>query len=387
MIAQRRTETPIVLFGLIFSLLFSYLTYSTIGLRHFLVLLIGIGLGFTLYKSAFGFTWGWRNFIEKKNSSGLRAQFLMLALAVIIFSFFIGKKSFFYDGLIVGAIAPVSLSVVIGSLMFGFAMQLGGGCGSGTLFTAGSGNVKMAITLIFFIIGSLAGTYHFIFWSSLPSLGTISLLNNYTVSNTLLIQLSLLTFLYVVVFTIDKKNNKSVNHNNIFKFTSSNLLRDPWPLFAGSVLLVFFSFLMLHAAGHPWSVTFSFGLWGAKIASLFGIDIASWDYWQLSYPAIALENSLLADPTTVSNLGIILGALIASALAGNFINQAPINKKLIYAAVIGGFFMGYGARLSFGCNIGALFGGIASGSMHGWVWFLFAFIGSYFGVKARKFFY
>ena len=54
--------------------------------------------------------------------------------------------------------------------------------------------------------------------------------------------------------------------------------------------------------------------------------------------------------------------------------------------MIGGFFMGYGARLAFGCNIGALFGGIASGSMHGWVWFLFAFIGSYFGVKARKFF-
>ena len=49
--------------------------------------------------------------------------------------------------------------------------------------------------------------------------------------------------------------------------------------------------------------------------------------------------------------------------------------------------MGYGARLAFGCNIGALFSGIASGSIHGWVWFLFAFIGSYFGVKSRKFFY
>ena len=387
MIAHQRIETPIVLFGLIFTILFSYLTYSTIGLRHLLVFLIGIGLGFALYKSAFGFTGGWRNFIEKKDSSALRAQFLMLGLAVIIFSFVIGTKSFVYDGLIVGAIAPVSLSVVIGSLMFGFAMQLGGGCGSGTLFTAGSGNIKMAVTLIFFIIGSLAGTYHFTFWSSLPSLGGISLLDNYTISDTLLVQLSLIAVLYVIVFTIDKKNNKIVHHNNIFIFTSSNLLRDPWPLFAGSVLLVFFSFLMLQAAGHPWSVTFSFGLWGAKLAALSGIDVASWDYWQLSYPAIALENSLLADPTTVSNLGIILGALIASALAGNFANQTSINKKLLYAAIIGGFFMGYGARLAFGCNIGALFSGIASGSIHGWVWFLFAFIGSYFGVKSRKFFY
>ena len=49
--------------------------------------------------------------------------------------------------------------------------------------------------------------------------------------------------------------------------------------------------------------------------------------------------------------------------------------------------MGYGARLSFGCNVGALFSGIASGSLHGWVWFLFAFIGSMIGVKFRRVFY
>ena len=46
------------------------------------------------------------------------------------------------------------LNDVIGSFMFGLAMQLGGGCGSGTLFTAGSGNTKMVITLFFFIIGN-----------------------------------------------------------------------------------------------------------------------------------------------------------------------------------------------------------------------------------------
>ena len=91
--------------------------------------------------------------------------------------------------------------------------------------------------------------------------------------------------------------------------------------------------------------------------------------------------------TTVSNIGIILGALIASALSGKIRKVATVNKKLVYAAIIGGFLMGYGARLAFGCNIGALFGGIASGSVHGWVWFLFAFIVYYFGVKSRKFFY
>jgi uncharacterized membrane protein YedE/YeeE len=182
------------------------------------------------------------------------------------------------------------------------------------------------------------------------------------------------------------RNNK-INHNDIISNPSHSLIRGPWPLLWGSISLVFFSFLMLQVAGHPWSVTFAFGLWGAKIASFLGVEVSSWTYWQLEYPSTALENSILADPTTVSNIGIILGALIGSALSGKITKFTSVNKKLVLAAVIGGLFMGYGARLAFGCNIGALFGGIASGSLHGWVWFLFAFLGSIVGVKFRKYFY
>ena len=62
----------------------------------------------------------------------------------------------------------------------------------------------------------------------------------------------------------------------------------------------------------------------------------------------------------------------------------PLGSAL--AAAIGGLLMGYGARLAFGCNVGALFSGLASGSMHGWVWFALAFIGSLAGVRARAWF-
>ncbi|MDP5009120.1 MAG: YeeE/YedE thiosulfate transporter family protein, partial [Glaciimonas sp.] len=44
------------------------------------------------------------------------------------------------------------------------------------------------------------------------------------------------------------------------------------------------------------------------------------------------------------------------------------------------------ARLSYGCNIGAYFSGIASSSLHGWVWFVLALIGSYVGIWARPWF-
>ena len=46
--------------------------------------------------------------------------------------------------------------------------------------------------------------------------------------------------------------------------------------------------------------------------------------------------------------------------------------------------MGYGARLAFGCNIGAYFGGIASFSLHGYIWGILAlggtFIALYLGI-------
>ena len=380
-------DKPVLTYGIIFSILFSYILYSGVGDRHLYVFLIGLGLGISLFQAAFGFTGGWRNFIEKRDSKSLRAQIIMLALAVLIFSFFINSKSFFYDGTMIGAIAPVGVSVLVGSFIFGFAMQLGGGCGSGTLFTAGSGNIKMVITLIFFIIGSLIGSYHFEFWANLPSFKPVSLLNNFSKINTILIQLSVLGLIYYLISKMEFNRNNKINHNDIISNPSHSLIRGPWPLLWGSISLVFFSFLMLQVAGHPWSVTFAFGLWGAKIASFLGVEVSSWTYWQLEYPSTALENSVLADPTTVSNIGIILGALIGSALSGKITKFTSVNKKLVLAAVIGGLFMGYGARLAFGCNIGALFGGIASGSLHGWVWFLFAFLGSIVGVRFRKYFY
>ncbi len=40
---------------------------------------------------------------------------------------------------------------------------------------------------------------------------------------------------------------------------------------------------------------------------------------------------------------------------------------------------GYGARIAYGCNIGAYFSGIASSSLHGWIWGITAFAGSIMG--------
>ncbi len=374
-------------FGLISSFFLIYLLKEIVSFRHSLIFIIGLLLGLTLYHASFGFTGGWRNFIERSNSSALRAQLAMLAIAVLLFSNFINAESLFYETHIVGSLAPANVSLIIGSFIFGLAMQLAGGCGSGTLFTVGGGNTKMFITLVFFVIGSLVGTYNFTFWIELPTLGNISLLDEFGIINSVIIQLIFIILLYLIFSHVDKKKNNIVDHSDIFKSSNFNLIKGPWPLFLGALLLAILNFLMLNVAGHPWSITFAFGLWGAKIADFIGINVANWDFWNFQYPKGALRNSIFADHTSISNFGIILGALIASSLAGSFNNKSEIKPKIILAAIFGGFFMGFGARLAFGCNIGALFSGIASGSLHGWLWFLFAFLGSYLGVRLRRLFY
>jgi len=164
------------------------------------------------------------------------------------------------------------------------------------------------------------------------------------------------------------------------------VLSGPWPVVGAGLLLALLNVATLLLAGHPWSVTFGFGLWGAKIAQAAGFPVSVWEFWTWPGPQAALSNSVLVDTTSVMNFGIILGAALAASLAGQFAPRVKIPFPSLIAAMIGGILMGYGARLSFGCNIGALFSGIASGSVHGWLWFAAAFAGSAVGVFVRPLF-
>jgi uncharacterized membrane protein YedE/YeeE len=112
------------------------------------------------------------------------------------------------------------------------------------------------------------------------------------------------------------------------------------------------------------------------------VDVASWGYWQPVERAKALQASVFADITSIMDFGIMLGALLASGLAGKFHPGWRVPLRSLIAAVL----LGYGARLAYGCNIGAYFSGIASASVHGWLWLAAAFVGSVLGTYMRPLF-
>jgi hypothetical protein len=157
-------------------------------------------------------------------------------------------------------------------------------------------------------------------------------------------------------------------------------------LVIGGVVIGLLCVFVFAAGGHPWSVTFGYTVWGGKIASALGVDLTQFEFWQWEGPNKALRDSVLSDTSSLTDFGMILGAMAAAAASAPFARNPWPPLKSLAAAALGGLLMGWGARLGFGCNIGAFIGGVASGSLHGWVWFAAALPGCMIGIKLRPLF-
>lgn len=368
------------------SLLAAELTRSQ-GWRQAALLLIGVIAGIVLYHAAFGFTFAWRAMIRDRRGAGLRAQMLMLALAVAAFLPLLAAGELFGSsswGALRGAVAPMSIAVPAGAFLFGVGMQLGGGCASGTLFTVGGGSIRMVVTLAAFVLGSVLGAWHWPFWQTVPGLGPFSLLEHFGLAGALLMSFGVFALVWTGSAVLERRRHGDVD--GIGPSGAGRWLKGPWPLVAGAVGLAVVNIATLLIAGRPWGVTSAFALWGSKVAAVAGLDVAAWPYWQRPGPAASLAGSVLADVTSVMNIGILLGALAAAGLAGRFAPDWRIPLRSLMAAVLGGMLLGYGARIAYGCNIGAFFSGIASSSLHGWVWFAAAFAGNVVGTRLRPWF-
>jgi uncharacterized membrane protein YedE/YeeE len=356
---------------------------AVVNWRQGALFLVGAAAGLVLYHAAFGFTSSWRVFISDRRGAGLRAQMLMLAVTCAVFFPLLAWGSIFGQP-VRGSISPVGVTVLFGAFLFGVGMQLGGGCASGTLYSAGGGSTRMLVVLAAFIAGSLIGTAHVPWWSSLPAWSPMSLVTLWGPWLGLFVSLATFALISALTVVVEKRQHGSLEPQA--SASGARWLRGPWPLLAGALGLALVNIATLTLAGRPWGVTSAFALWGAKTAGVLGVPVETWPYWSAPAQAATLRGSVFADVTSVMNFGIILGALLASILAGRFAPVWNVSRRSLAAAVIGGLLLGYGARLAYGCNIGAYFSGIASGSLHGWLWLPSAFVGNIFGTSLRPLF-
>lgn len=327
----------------------------------------GFGLGVAFWKAEFSFTGSWRRFLTKGEAGGLLGGLIVIAICALVVVPVAALRPNFG-----GAIAPLGPSLIVGAFTFGIGMQLANGCGSGTLYTVGGGSGRMLIALAFFIIGSVFGSL------SLPSflaLGGIDpvLASDYLGAwGGLAVTLVSIAVAAALIVAVAKKRGASCR-------PSRNYI-------IGGIVIGLLCVFVFFAGGHPWSVTFGYTVWGAKIATALGFDLSQAPFWQWAGPKHALEGSVLADTSSLTDFGMIFGAMAAAAATKPFATASWPPVKSLLAAGLGGLLMGWGARLGFGCNIGAFVGGVASGSLHGWVWFAAALPGCVVGIKLRPLF-
>jgi uncharacterized membrane protein YedE/YeeE len=369
--------------ALVVMLLLAVVINQTVSTRMALLFATGSALGIVLYYAMFGFTSAFRVLLADGRSAGFRAQMVMLGVACLLIFPALANGSLF-DQPVTGFVSPLAVSVAVGAFLFGLGMQMGGGCASGTLFAAGGGNTRMFVTLLFFVVGSVIGITHLGWWQSLPAHAPVSLVKSFGWPLALALNVAVFATAYMVVARIERARHGVVEP--ILTIRSATWLRGPWPLLAGAVGLAVLNFATLYLAGRPWGITSAFGLWGGMALQAMHVPIETWSGYSAPAMQQALAAPVLADTTSVMDFGIMLGALLAAGMACKFKPVWSISGRHFLASAIGGLLLGYGARLAYGCNIGAFFSGIASGSLHGWMWIVFALIGNWAGLFVRPLF-
>jgi len=148
----------------------------------------------------------------------------------------------------------------------------------------------------------------------------------------------------------------------------------------GAVLLAGLNILYFGLTKKAWSVTTSLALSGAWLVQTLGLaSPKDWYFFQHFQPEL-IDNPLLYYGTWL-NLGLLLGVVLSMTSGKMWRWRKNRSAKRWLVGLGGGLLMGYGARMALGCKIGTLLGGIASSSLHGWVFGFFTLLGSWLGCR------
>lgn len=383
-----------------------------------LFLLTGLLLGYILQRGRFGFAGGVRKIAVTGDGSLSKALLLLFGITTIgaagihYGAFSKGAEAAFraVEGVATipgtGSVSTVNLAFIIGGLLFGIGMILGGGCASGTLSDSGEGSGRGMIVLFFFCIGGMLGTWH------LPSLKKTFLFEGgfrgylpdyFGYIGAVLFTLVLLTGLYVIVKKYESKRKNAGTQNveefqeweqevavtkdvaTEYKFFSAETYHkffvERWSYYTSAVLIGIMFLFIINTTGSSWGASGPYTHWGVALFSKF-IDFTTIEGFAGSVKVV--NSGILNDTGSVRNIGIILGALICMLLAGKWRLNFNFKAKDVAFYAAAGILMGYGAKLSGGCNVGALFSGIANMSVSGWVFLVLLVLGGLVGVKIVK---
>lgn len=129
-----------------------------------------------------------------------------------------------------------------------------------------------------------------------------------------------------------------------------------------------------------WAVTGEFTRLGGELLQLLGVDVSTWQYYQL----VKLDGSTWQRADGWIVWGMFAGALMMVLLSNSFKIRLPQQKRRYVQGFVGGVIAGFGARLAMGCNLAAFFTGVPQFSFHSWIFIVATGLGTFFGAKLTR---
>ncbi|MBW2096590.1 MAG: YeeE/YedE family protein [Deltaproteobacteria bacterium] len=146
----------------------------------------------------------------------------------------------------------------------------------------------------------------------------------------------------------------------------ARIFSENWPMWVGGVLIGIMS-VVTFAWARPWGVAGGLRNWGDWFFSAVGL------YHHKPLSPVLSTNSILT-------FGLLWGAFGASLLSKQFsIRMAPPLELL--KGIVGGIFMGVGAAMAGGCNVGGFYSALSALSFSGIAMMIGLLIGAFLGLK------
>ena len=350
-------------------------------------LVVGVTAGFFMHRSDFCLAGAFRDAFLFRSTKMLRVLVLLVVVSAVLFEAarILGWLPYypfpnFYQP---------SLANLIGGMLFGIGMVLAGGCVVGVLYKMGGGSVLAGIALLGLFVGSALYAEVHPWWASL---GKATRLHDQAVTLPQLTGTHPLWWVAALLLIGGGLCWRWRRDWDLSGKTSAEGYVAPW---ITALVLAVLGLLSVLGTAMPMGVTSPYAKVAAFLEQLvFPEHVASLKFFTAQPIRFRLpfgseemvggagpvfDVMALTQGTLV--VAIILGALLSALLLGEFRPRWQLPRHQVLMVFAGGIIMALGSRMTPGCNVWHLLGGLPLFTMQSLLFVLGLLPGAWLGGK------
>lgn len=350
-------------------------------------LMIGLLAGFFMHRSDFCLAGAFRDLFLFRTGRMIRVLVLLVVVSAVLFEMtrlfgwlpYYPFPNFFRP----------SLANLVGGVLFGLGMVLAGGCVVGVLYKMGGGSVLAGIALLGLLAGSALYAEFHPWWANV---GKATLLHDQAVT---LPQLTGTHPLWWVIALVVFGGGLCWRWRRDWVLPSGTKVAGYIPPWVTALVLAGLGVLSVLGTGMPMGVTTPYAKAAAFLEPLVAPEhVASLKFFTtqslhyrlpLGGPELSGGAGPVFDVMALIQgpliIGIVFGALISAWLLGEFRPRWHLPGRQVGMVFAGGVIMALGSRMTPGCNVWHLLGGLPLFTMQSLLFVVGLLPGAWLGGK------